>query len=137
MVREIVKDKNQLMQKAVDATKNDLHIIDDLIDTAKAKEGFCVGLAANMIGENIRIIVVKGKKNFIPMVNPKIIRHSQSTYEAEEACLSHEGTKKTTRYSSIEVEFYDRRFKKIKQNYNGFAAEIIQHELDHCEGILI
>lgn len=137
MVREIVKDNQKLIQKAVDATKEDLYIITDMVDTAKANQDICVGLAANQIGENVRIIVVKMKDQFIPFVNPKIIRHSQSTYEAEEACLSHEGTKKTTRYSSIEVEYRDGRFRKKTQNFSGFVAEVIQHEMDHCEGILI
>lgn len=137
MVREIVKDNERLKQVAVEATKDDLGVIDDMIDTAKANIDICVGLAANQIGENVRIIVVKMKTQFMPLVNPKIIRHSQSTYEAEEACLSHEGTKMVTRYNSIEVEYRDRNFRKKKQNFNGFTAEVIQHEMDHCEGILI
>ena len=137
MIREIVKDNERLVQKAVGATKEDLYIIDDMIDTAKANEDICVGLGANQIGERVRIIVVKMGKQFIPLVNPQIISHSKSTYEAEEACLSHEGTKKTTRYSSIEVAYQDRSFNKKKQKFNGFVAQVIQHEMDHCEGILI
>lgn len=137
MVREIVRDHESLKQKAVEATKEDLYIIDDMIDTAKANEDICVGLAANQIGERARIIVVKMGKQFIPLVNAKIIGHSQSMYEDEEACLSHEGTKKAKRYMSIEVAYQDRSFKKKKQKFNGFVAQVIQHELDHCEGILI
>ena len=137
MIREIVKDNERLVQKAVEATKEDLYIIDDMVDTAKANDDICVGLAANQIGEKVRIIVVKMGEFFIPLVNPKIVKHSQSTYEAEEACLSHEGTKKTTRYSSIEVEYRDKNFRKKKQHFNGFIAQVIQHEMDHCEGILI
>ncbi|MHC1748200.1 MAG: peptide deformylase [Cellulosilyticaceae bacterium] len=137
MIREIVKDNERLVQKAVAATKEELYIIDDMIDTAKANEDICVGLAANQIGEHARIIVVKMGKQFIPLVNPQIISHSKLTYEAEEACLSHEGTKKTTRYSSIEVAYQDRNFNKKKQKFNGFVAQVIQHEMDHCEGILI
>lgn len=137
MVREIVKDNERLIQKAVEATKEDLHIIDDMIDTAKANEDICVGLAANQIGESARIIIVKMGKQFIPLVNPKIVSHSQSMYEDEEACLSHEGTKKAKRYVSIEVAYQDRNFKKKKQRFNGFVAQVIQHEIDHCEGILI
>lgn len=137
MVREIVKDNQRLMQKAVEATKENLYIIEDMIDTAKANEDICVGLAANQIGERARIIVVKMGKQFIPLINPKIIRSSQATYEAEEACLSHEGTKLATRYATIEVEYRDRSFKKKKQHFNGFVAQVIQHEIDHCEGILI
>lgn len=137
MIREIVKDNERLVQKAVEATKEDLYIIDDMVDTAKANDDICVGVAANQIGEKVRIIVVKMGEYFIPLVNPKIVKHSQSTYEAEEACLSHEGTKKTTRYSSIEVEYRDKNFRKKKQHFNGFVAQVIQHEMDHCEGILI
>lgn len=137
MIREIVKDNDRLIQKAVEATKEDLYIIDDMIDTAKANEEICVGLAANQIGERVRIIVAKMGREFIPLVNPKIINHSKSTYEAEEACLSHEGTKKVVRYASIEVAYLDRHFRKKKQTFNGFVAQVIQHEMDHCEGILI
>ncbi|MEG0951060.1 MAG: peptide deformylase, partial [Niameybacter sp.] len=104
MIRKIVKDNERLMKKAVEATKEDLYVIEDMVDTAKANEEICVGLAANQIGETARIIVVKMGEYFIPLVNPKIVKHSQATYEVEEACLSHEGTRKTTRYASIEVE---------------------------------
>ena len=137
MIREIVKDNQKLMIKSVEATINDLRIIDDMIDTAKANNDICVGLAANQIGESIRIIIVEMGGYFVPLVNPKIISHSKTTYEAEEACLSHEGTKETTRYHSIEVEYCDRKFNKKKQNFSGFVAQVIQHEMDHCEGILI
>lgn len=137
MVREIVRDHEKLMQKAVEATKEDLTIIQDMIDTAKANEDICVGLAANQIGERARIIIVKMGGQFIPLVNPEIITHSKSMYEDDEACLSHEGTKKAKRYTSIEVAYRDRNFRKKKQHFNGFTAQVIQHEMDHCEGILI
>ncbi|MGL4737529.1 MAG: peptide deformylase [Cellulosilyticaceae bacterium] len=137
MIRDIVKDTERLVHKAVEATKADLYVIDDMIDTAKAHEEICVGLAANQIGERVRIIIVKVGKTFIPLVNPQMISHSQSTYEAEEACLSHEGTKRTTRYGAIEVAYRDRSFNKKKQKFSGFVAQVIQHEMDHCEGILI
>ena len=137
MVREIVKDNTKLVHKAVEATRDDLYVIQDMIDTAKANEEICVGLAANQIGEKVRIIVAKMGKQFIPLVNPQIISHSKTTYEAEEACLSHEGTKVATRYVSIEVAYQDRNFRKKKQTFNGFVAQVIQHEIDHCEGILI
>ncbi|WP_332493742.1 peptide deformylase, partial [Niameybacter sp.] len=127
----------RLMKKAVEATKEDLYVIEDMVDTAKANEEICVGLAANQIGETARIIVVKMGEYFIPLVNPKIVKHSQAIYEVEEACLSHEGTRKTTRYASIEVEYRDKNFRKKKQNFTGFVAQVIQHEMDHCEGILI
>ena len=86
MIREIVKDNKKLMQKAVEATKDDLHIIDDMIDTARFHHDICVGLSANQIGERARILIVEiGGGIFIPLVNPKIISHSKETYEAEEA----------------------------------------------------
>ena len=122
MVREIVKDNTKLVHKAVEATRDDLYVIQDMIDTAKANEEICVGLAANQIGEKVRIIVAKMGKQFIPLVNPQIISHSKTTYEAEEACLSHEGTKVATRYVSIEVAYQDRNFRKKKQTFNGFVA---------------
>ena len=83
MIREIVKDTERLMQKSVEATQEDLYIIEDMVDTAKANEDICVGLAANQIGEQVCIIIVKMGKQFIPLVNPKIVKRSQSTYEAE------------------------------------------------------
>ncbi|BBF42899.1 peptide deformylase [Lachnospiraceae bacterium KM106-2] len=137
MVREIVRDHEKLSLKAAEATKEDLWIIDDMIDTAKANEDICVGLGSNQIGENVRIIVVKVRKQFIPLVNPVVTRRSMASYETEEACLSHDGTKKTTRYSTIEVEYRDRNFRKKKQSFNGFVAQVIQHEMDHLDGILI
>ena len=137
MVRDIIRDEARLVQKAVEATKEDLYVIQDMIDTAKANEDICVGLAANQIGESARIIIAKMGKEFIPFVNPEIISHSQSTYEAEEACLSHEGTKPAKRYVWIEIAYRDRNFRKKKQKFNGFVAQVIQHEMDHCQGILI
>ena len=137
MIKDIVKDDARLVVKSVEATKEELYIIDDMIDTAKANSDICVGLAANQIGEQVRIIIVKMGKQFIPLVNPKIVNHSNSTYEAEEACLSHTGTKVAKRYASIEVSYMDRHFRKKKQSFNGFVAQVIQHEMDHCDGILI
>lgn len=137
MVREIVKDTMFLMQKSKTATKSDIRIAYDLLDTLAAKSEICVGLAANMIGESKRIIAVQIGDIAIAMINPIIIKYSKESYETEEGCLSHIGKRKTIRYKSIEVEYYDIKFQKKKQIFNDFTAQIIQHEIDHCNGIII
>ena len=96
-----------------------------------------MGLAANMIGVNKRIIVVDGGGVPFPMLNPVIRKRMGEPYEAEEGCLSHSGTRRTLRYPSIEVEFQNLSLQTCRQRYSGFLAQIIQHELDHCEGVLI
>ncbi|MEG0752428.1 MAG: peptide deformylase [Angelakisella sp.] len=136
MIRPICKDTLLLSQKSVPATKADISIVDDLLDTLKAHEDGCVGMAANMIGINKRIIVFSLGPINIPMINPVIKKRSQP-YEAEEGCLSLTGMRKTTRYQTIEVEFLDRNFKLQKQTFTEWTAQIIQHEIDHCDGILI
>ena len=108
-----------------------------LMDTLRAHTGHCVGLAANMIGVNKRIIVVDGGGVPFPMLNPVIRKRMGEPYEAEEGCLSHSGTRRTLRYPSIEVEFQNLSLQTCRQRYSGFLAQIIQHELDHCEGVLI
>ena len=136
MIRPICRDILILSRKSVPATKTDMQVIDDLLDTLKANAERCVGMAANMIGINKRIIAFSVGPMHMPMVNPVITKHS-NPYETEEGCLSLDGVRKTTRYQSIEVEFLDRGFVKQKQTFSGFTAQIIQHELDHCDGILI
>jgi peptide deformylase len=136
MIRQICKDIIILSQKAIPATKADLPVLDDLMDTLGANANRCVGLAANMIGVNKRMIVFSAGPMIMPMVNPVITKRS-GPYEAEEGCLSLDGERKTTRYQSIEVEFMNRSFEKQKQVFTGFTAQIIQHEIDHCDGILI
>lgn len=136
MVRQIVKDIFFLGQKSEPASRADAAVMTDLLDTLQANAEHCVGMAANMIGVKKRIIVVNmGFVNTI-MVNPVITKKSQP-YETEEGCLSLAGVRKTTRYEEIEVEFLDRNFKKQRQKYSGWTAQIIQHEVDHCDGILI
>lgn len=137
MIKPIVKDDLFLMQKGERATKDDIYVVNDLLDTLKANEDRCVGMAANMIGINKNIIVIKMGMFLVPMINPVIKKYSKETYETEESCLSHDGFKKVKRYQEIEVEFYDRDFKKTKQCFQGFVAQIIQHEIDHLKGILI
>lgn len=137
MVRPIVTDVFSLNRKAEPATEQDLSIVQDLIDTLEANAEGCVGLAANMIGFNKRIIVVDDNDTILPMLNPVIVKHSKEHYEAEEGCLSHSGTKKTLRYNSVYVEYLTPDFKPRRKTFSGFTAQIIQHEIDHCEGILI
>ena len=136
MVRAIMKDVLFLKKKAVPATKDDMPVVQDLLDTLKANETGCVGIAANMIGVNKRIIAVNMGFINVAMLNPVIVKKS-GAYETEEGCLSLDGVRKTTRYENIEVEFQDISFHKQRQKYSGWTAQIIQHEIDHCDGIII
>ena len=136
MVKPIMKDVFFLQQKSEPATKADEQVVQDLLDTLKANEAGCVGMAANMIGVKKRIIVVNVGFMNIPMINPMIVEKS-GAYETEEGCLSLVGVRKTTRYREIEVEFWDASWKKQRQKYSGWIAQIIQHECDHLDGIII
>jgi peptide deformylase len=136
MVKPIMKDVFFLNQKSEPATKADQQVVQDLLDTLKANEKGCVGMAVNMIGVKKRIIAVNMGFLNIPMINPVIVKKT-GVYETEEGCLSLTGVRKTTRYQEIEVEFYDANWKKQKQKYSGWIAQIIQHECDHLEGIII
>lgn len=131
-----MKDVLFLGQKSEMADKNDIQVLNDLVDTLRANLEGCVGMAANMIGVKKRIIVFAIGDIIVPMVNPVIVSKKDS-YETEESCLSLTGLRKTTRYESIEVEYLDRNFKKQKGTFKGFTAQIIQHEIDHCDGIII
>ena len=136
MIKPIMKDVLFLAQKSEEATKDDLYIVDDLIDTIRAKLNECVGMDANMIGVKKRIIVFSVGEMIVPMINP-IITDKKNSYETEKCCLSLTGFRKTNRYESIEVEYFDKEFKKQKGKFTGFVAQIIQHEIDHCNGIII
>ena len=136
MIRPVVKDILFLGQKSEPATKDDIAVIDDLVDTLRENLEYCVGMAANMIGVKKRILVFSVGDIIVPMVNPVILKKEKG-YETEESCLSLTGFRKTMRYESIEVEYLDRNFKKHKQTFTGFTAQIIQHEVDHFEGIII
>lgn len=136
MVKQIVKDI-LIFKKAEFATKDDLQIATDLADTLRANEDICVGMAANMIGVNKRIIVFSVGPVIVTMINPTIVKRSKETYEAEEGCLSLVGTRTAVRHQEIEIEFFDTNFNKHRQSYSGFVAQIIQHEVDHCDGIII
>lgn len=136
MIKPIVKDILFLGQKSEVATKDDISVIDDLVDTLRANLKDCVGMAANMIGIKKRILVFSVGEIIVPMINPVILK-KENSYETEESCLSLNGFRKTTRYEKIELEYFDRNFKKHKEVFTGFTAQIIQHEIDHFEGIII
>lgn len=136
MIKEIVKDVLFLEQKSELATKEDTGVITDLIDTLNANLEHCVGMAANMIGVKKRILVFTMGPMIVSMVNPVILK-KENPYETEESCLSLLGVRKTKRYETIEVEYLDRNFKKHINTFTGFTAQIIQHEIDHFEGIII
>ena len=136
MIRPIVKDIFFLGQKSEEATKQDLPVGQDLQDTLRANQEHCVGMAANMIGVKKKIIIVNmGFVNFV-MYNPVIVK-KDTPYETEEGCLSLTGVRKTIRYQTIEVEFLDSSWKKHRQKYSGWIAQVIQHEVDHLAGIII
>lgn len=136
MIRPVMKDVVFLNQKSETAMVADKQVVQDLLDTLKANEAGCVGMAANMIGVKKRIIAVSIGFANVAMINPVIVKKS-GAYETEEGCLSLIGVRKTTRYKDIEVEFQDMNFNKQYQKYSGWIAQIIQHEIDHCDGIVI
>ena len=136
MVREICKDQFFLSQKCMPATPDDLPVAVDLLDTLQAHQEGCVGIAANMIGVQKRIIAFDCEGTYRLMLNPVIIKKSGS-YKAEEGCLSLPGIRKTRRWKSIKVQYQNEQFQTRLQTFTGWTAQIIQHEIDHCEGILI
>ena len=136
MVREICKDEAFLAQKAEPATADDLGVAQDLLDTLAAHKDGCVGMAANMIGVNKRIIAFDNEGEYMVMFNPVIVKQS-GMYEAEEGCLSLTGTRKTKRFQTIKVQWQNEKFQTRLKTFTGWTAEIIQHEIDHCEGVLI
>ncbi|MCR4797599.1 MAG: peptide deformylase, partial [Lachnospiraceae bacterium] len=132
----IVKDPLFLRQISVEATREDISVANDLKDTLMASEDRCIGLAANMIGVKKRILVAAAGPFILTMLNPVIVR-KEEPYEAEEGCLSLSGTRKCTRYKTIDVEYMDADLQKRRGTYTGLTAQTIQHEMDHFEGILI
>ena len=136
MIKPIIRDVLFLRQKALQATRADLAVGRDLTDTLRANADRCVGMAANMIGVNKRVIVVAVGIGSMVLYNPIITRKS-GPYEAEEGCLSLSGTRRTTRYETIDVEYRDADWKKQTRTFTGHVAQIIQHEVDHTNGILI
>lgn len=136
MIREICTDEFFLSQKAAPATADDLDAAQDLLDTLAAHRDGCVGMAANMIGVQKRIIAFENGGAYELMLNPAIVRQSEP-YETEEGCLSLTGTRKTKRFRTIKVQWQNERLQTRLKTFTGFPAQIIQHEIDHCEGILI
>ena len=137
MVRELVHDPILLARKSADATKEDLEIGRDLLDTLLAHREGCVGMAANMIGQLKRIIVFDNGGVPALMFNPEIVKAS-GEYETEEGCLSLlGGPRKTKRYRKIKVQYQTEAFQTRLKTFEGWTAQIIQHEIDHCNGILI
>ena len=136
MVRTVVRDVFFLAQKSEPATKDDLGTVQDLLDTLQANTDHCVGMAANMIGVRKNVIAVQMGMVNAAMLNPVIVKRT-GPYETEEGCLSLSGVRKTTRYEEIEVEYEDMNFKKQHQKFSGWTAQIIQHECDHLNGIII
>jgi peptide deformylase len=136
MIKPIMKDVLFLGQVSEIAAKDDLNIAEDLIDTLKANANGCVGMAANMIGVRKRIIAFDNDGEYMFMFNPEIIKCANS-YETEESCLSLIGTRKTKRYKSIKVKYQNKDFQIRIKNFTGWTAQIIQHEVDHCNGIII
>ena len=136
MVRPIMRDPLFLNQPSAPATQMDLPVLLDLMDTLRANQDRCVGMAANMIGVKKRIIAFMIGPMVMGMLNP-VITAKSGAYETEEGCLSLDGVRKTIRYEKIEVSYQDASFKQQKMTYTGWTAQIIQHEIDHCDGILI
>ena len=136
MIRPIMKDPIFLSRKSAPATVMGLPVAQDLRDTLEAHRDGCVGMAANMIGVARRIIIFDDNGSAAVMFNPEIVRCS-GAYEAEEGCLSLTGTRKTNRYRTIRVRYRNGQFQPRLKTYTGFTAQIIQHEIDHCNGVLI
>ncbi len=136
MIREICRDETFLAQKAAPATADDLATAQDLLDTLTAHKDGCVGMAANMIGVCKRIIAFDNEGTYMVMFNPVIIRQS-GPYETQEGCLSLSGVRKTKRFQTVKVQWQNEQFQTRLKTFTGWTAEIIQHEIDHCEGILI
>ena len=136
MIRDICRDETFLAQRAERAGLEDLETARDLLDTLAAHKESCVGMAANMIGVNKRIIAFDNEGEYMVMLNPVIVKQS-GPYETEEGCLSLTGRRKTTRFQTIKVQWQNEKLQTRLKTFTGWTAEIIQHEIDHCDGILI
>lgn len=136
MIQPIMKDPVFLARKSLPATKEDLQVAQDLLDTLIAHKDGCVGMAANMIGVARRIIAFDNEGSYMVMFNPEIVRYSEP-YETEEGCLSLTGVRKVRRYRSIKVQYQNEQFQTRFKTFKGWTAQIIQHEIDHCNGVLI
>ena len=136
MVREIIRDQFFLRMPARKAGAGDIPIADDLLDTLRANADRCVGMAANMIGENVAVIAFSDGSRYMEMFNPVIVRRD-APYDAEEGCLSLDGTRPVRRYRTIKVQWQTRDMKPRVRTFTGFTAQIIQHEIDHLAGVVI
>ena len=137
MVKELMHDPVFLAQKSEPATKDDLQTAQDLLDTLAAHKETCVGMAANMIGVCRRVIAFDNEGTYMVMLNPEIVRQS-GAYETEEGCLSLlGGPRKTKRYQKIKVQYQTTELQTRLKTFTGWTAQIIQHEIDHCNGVLI
>lgn len=136
MVREIMKDEVFLAEASEKATAEDTEIARDLLETLEAHKAGCVGMAANMIGVRKRIIAFDNEGSYMVMFNPEIVKKA-GAYEAEEGCLSLTGTRKTRRWQSIKVQYQNEKMQIRLKTFTGWTAQIIQHEVDHCNGIII
>lgn len=137
MIRDICKDILILSKKAIPATKEDEYLIQDLIDTLTAHQQECVGMAANMIGFPKQMIIFDDNGKYVVMINPEIIQTTGSPKTKEEGCLCHSTLHEVIRYDKIKVKYQDTQFKIKIKTYQGFTAQIIQHEMDHLEGVLV
>ena len=136
MMRDLCKDETFLAQKAEPATPDDIPVANDLLETLQHHKDGCVGMAANMIGVNKRIIAFDNDGTYMVMFNPEIIKKAEP-YDAEEGCLSLAGTRPAKRWRSIKVRWQNEKFQERVKTFTGWTAQIIQHEIDHCEGIII
>ena len=136
MVREIMKDEVFLAEASEKATAEDTEIARDLLETLEAHKAGCVGMAANMIGVHKRIIAFDNEGSYMVMFNPEIVKKS-GAYETEEGCLSLTGTRKTRRWQSIKVQYQNEKMQIRLKTFTGWTAQIIQHEIDHCNGIIL
>ena len=136
MIREICRDEDFLAQRSDPATPDDLGTAQDLLDTLISHKDGCVGMAANMIGVKKRIIAFENDGEYMVMLNPVIVKRS-GAFDAEEGCLSLEGVRKTKRWQSIKVQYQTMDGKPRIKTFTGWTAQIIQHEIDHCDGILV
>ena len=136
MVKKIMRNPLFLTQKSTDATEADQQVITDLLDTLRANLDHCVGMAANMIGVKKNIIVVAAGPFQFAMVNP-VITKKTGAFQTEEGCLSLTGVRLVRRWQSIKVRWQNERFQERLKTFTGWTAQIIQHEIDHCEGIII
>lgn len=137
MIKEIIKDPEFLAQKAEECKELDPQLIQDLQDTLAAHQARCVGMAANMIGVNQRVIIIEHENQPLIMINPRLLKAAGAYRNCEEGCLCHQGLRMTKRYEKVKISYLDEAMRPKIKTFQGFSAQIVQHELDHCEGILI